>query len=870
MKNRLGLALVFSLFFSVSFSQIGFAQTAARFSGGVCASQGNWIQTALEQSNSIVNAIQTLKDDPNCKALVNVLENTPEITSKSIESFKTEAGKQSESFAGIFRELQAVNEFLSPSGMKNVEGVSQGDAKDILQFLLFRTSLDTMTEIQAKTKFEGLNETQRAYFDNMANRLRSFLNNAKRTAEITTSTTRSILSALPQSELCFQNKPDSGLLIFTALVNSGAALATGGEFTQLGPMVSAIVNYQREMKFMKNLKSVEYERYKVAVACLVESTQESYCALKDAQDALNFFRSSESRESKVKSTDMDPESNPMVGMIVLLRDLPVINAWFQKILFGIDPKLKVEAEMKNSNWDSIVSFIKQLNSLPATFRDQRQIYLESTKNASLDVKQAQVKELVQQLAQIIGGRGPYGMGGGTQNFFSQAMNEDLIPFYLMGKETFPAGFNPKFKGFETFFNEWTAENSNGLGNPDALVDTIEQQMYKFMDKANAQASNYFSQRMVVDPQNLITEGMVGPNVSPYKALHNLLKYYNGLEIKLNRALLETERQPPSGTELDAIKATIAMLKDTSTRIEKILEGMKEVSALDGRGSVEASRVASRKAMDVIYEFGNMLISRDSFISTRTMTALRMDISETLRRRNSLSQSQADLILVSGRDLISRLSRYFSEDPVVQRQDVSQAMPIADANLAAVEDLFGPVLYKSIQELNCSLKGGTACHHMRTEDKPSTEPTVTWNPFSRIYDAFFSRQIKNFQKGLAIWTESPSTDSESYENLRAKLCVQSLAFKSRKDFYELCRGAVLVSEFSDKADAKKLNANYDELYDRITHEETKNVLGMKVRARKDKASKPSLSEAQTTGVCAYRTYLRKNHIYRMYWSYQNLD
>ena len=65
----------------------------------------------------------------------------------------------------------------------------------------------------------------------------------------------------------------------------------------------------------------------------------------------------------------------------------------------------------------------------------------------------------------------------------------------------------------------------------------------------------------------------------------------------------------------------------------------------------------------------MFSSRDSFLTLRTENAVRMDITDTLWRRNHLNQNQDALLASTGKDIIARLSRFFSDDPIVQRLDV---------------------------------------------------------------------------------------------------------------------------------------------------------------------------------------------------------
>jgi len=66
-----------------------------------------------------------------------------------------------------------------------------------------------------------------------------------------------------------------------------------------------------------------------------------------------------------------------------------------------------------------------------------------------------------------------------------------------------------------------------------------------------------------------------------------------------------------------------------------------------------------------------------------------------------------------------------------------------------------------------------------------------------------------------WTSSgvdPSRDDpyKSYDQLRAKLCVQTLAFKNWNYFESLCKGVVLRSRFQKAAEGVQLNMAYEDL------------------------------------------------------------
>ncbi|MGZ3740501.1 MAG: hypothetical protein ACXVB9_14065, partial [Bdellovibrionota bacterium] len=760
------------------------ADSAAQISGGVCASQGNWLQAALEQSNVVVNAINTLKDDPNCKALSSALDKLPQ--AQGLEKMAQENSQgDAQSFAAYFRELQTVSQFLKPTDQVVAEGLKGTEIHDMVQYLTFRKSLDAITEIQAKTKYETLPANQKLLVDNLGARMQSFLNHTKQVTDITISTTQSLMAAIPKSDLCFQNHSSEGMAIFSSLVATGASLVTGGEVTRVGPLISSVMNFNREMKYIRNLKGVEYERYKASVSCLVESTQESYCSLQDAQDALDFFRGDNGQKLATDSGGTyDPMKNPMGGMIVLLRDIPTITGWFQKILFGIDPKLEVEAQMKNSDWDSFLAFVKARNNILGTFREEKKIYSDSA--TSNDEKFAQIKKIIIRLVDVMDEKAKI-------NFFTQGMDQNLIPFYLMGRDHLPDAFSNNNNDFDTFYSAWTSgaiagsdndsdspntpksrDMSLRLTDPDALLATVEARVNTLVDQAGTKSTSYFSQRMVVDPQNLILTGMAGPNISPYRAINNLRTYLTNLIVKLKASKAVLSQDNTHQIDLAAYDTAIPTLEDTIGRLNRIMDAMGQLSKLQGTSDMKASKAAALNAMDVVYEFADMFSSRDSFLTSRTENAVRMDITDTLWRRDHLSENQDDLLATTGKDIIARLSRFFSDDPVVQRLDISAATPIMNANLTAVENLFAPVIFQSIRDLDCQLKGGDFCSKIPDTMVPVGQGPSFWDSVADSLNPHLGSVLST----VTSIFKDPTSDSKALQGLRAKLCIQSLGFESR--------------------------------------------------------------------------------------------
>jgi hypothetical protein len=257
-------------------------------------------------------------------------------------------------------------------------------------------------------------------------------------------------------------------------------------------------------------------------------------------------------------------------------------------------------------------------------------------------------------------------------------------------------------------------------------------------------------------------------------------------------------------------------------------------------------------MDVVYEFANMLDSRDSFLGNRMQTLLQTDISDTLWTNRQLTLQQTQLLSSLGADLVSRLSFYFSNDPVLQRADVSQAKIIHLQNLRSLESLFAKNVFNNILKIDCGIFGGPYCSSAKNLDPVATSIFSNNSVDSLNQTLNAVRQSRWGSGGPA-----PTEDSQAHRYIRAKLCVQSLAFETREKFKEICKGATLISEFSDENNLKGLNVVYDNALETIASIRNSNLTG-------------KIDISRGAGVCAFRSYLRKNHIFRMYQEYRSRD
>lgn len=838
---------------SLGFASASFAADVTRFSGGTCQSQGDWVTAAIQQASDLTNALEALRKDPNCTVLVDALDNSsPKL--KELTTYGKDG--QVTGIAGVYRELEALREYYNPR-KESLGRTNPQSLREIVNYMVFRKGHEVAEDNAMQKRKENMSSTSRLNVDITSQRLQNFLARSSALANLSVETTKGILSKFPDSQKCFMERPNEALMIFSSVISGAAAFATGGQVTNLGELIGSIVRFNREMKFIKAIQPIERARFEASVSCLVESTQEAYCAVQDAQDALDFQRGYDGEKLKKFEEDYNPLNNPMQGLMILNRDVEKITSWMQRVLFGVDPKLIIEATMKNENWDAILGFIKDLNTLPALARDKRNYYMSATQGADRASKASQVKSVIDGLTNVMV------RGAGAVNFFTGSLNQEVIPYFLLGLEELPADYNALTNNWDNAFLKWIPTGQNGLNNPDALMNNLEMRVFLLVGKANALASSYFSSRMIVDSQNLLVEGMNGPDISPYKAMMHVQIYARNLIKKLDEGLKDPIiQQNPANA--DGYASMIPLLEDLDLRISVIVGAMKELKNLrsshatkfeadGGMNPISPSDqvltviAAARKAMDTIYEFNNMMTSRDSFIFNRVVNAVRMDITDTLWRSEHINARQSDVLRQYGKDMIAKLGAMFSQDPTLKRMDISQTAPIHDGNLKGIEEMFAKYLWQAILDIDCKVYGGHYCNvNKNLFGMPDWKANVLLPK-----DPALQKRASSAPWPLSYLIKKPTKDGRQWWDLRAKYCIQSLGFEfARKYFEPLCRGAVLFSEFSDEKDVKNLNVSYDAIYAQIN--------------QLKKEEKPGyLSDVAYAGNCALRSFIRRNHIYRMY-------
>jgi hypothetical protein len=284
------------------------------------------------------------------------------------------------------------------------------------------------------------------------------------------------------------------------------------------------------------------------------------------------------------------------------------------------------------------------------------------------------------------------------------------------------------------------------------------------------------------------------------------------------------------SRIDRILVSFDLLDREAKRLDlKVTSGgysLKNLASFDGKDRAQMTRSFQDVIMAVYLEF-NILLQRDSFFSTRLGTYVRMDYSLRARHED-FSQYTNALLITAGRNVLDRLQEYQKFNIAEAESDLSTANVINMTNLEQMENL--SVSYMEDYLIDLNKRAG--------------------HSFAYVNDPSLLRTLIIGQKSTWYAVKQDQADNEA-ENVRAKVCIQTLAFQRYRHFINLCQGAVLKSTLIAQNGLKNmpLTVEYNKLY--LERSNNDNLF--------NRYSNSSVLPASNrfSNVCALRDYYRNN-------------
>lgn len=824
--------------------------------GSGCASLGSWTQQALQQTQAIKGIVEALKDDPNCAGIETIVPKIAiaEEVLKSPDSDATVADR----LETIPNEIAALSNFMVASPELKSQVLTLMAARKIEAATL---TAGSATGAAVATAVPGVAEAAV-----IAEGIKNLGERSQRSLRVGLDMLDQSLDILPNLDRCLLNKPNQGLAMMSASVKLAAAFASSsdGIGSRMANTVAKLVTFLRNKKFTTRLAELDESEFWMSVSCLMETTTQTYCTARDRHKLLDYsLRQLQPKKDESVTVDVN---NPLAGYYVLTRDVPNVSSWIQKIQFGIEPKLQTDATFKNRVWGYVTELTLTINNLRGLYNETLLTY---NSLPDVEARRTTVLKLIGNLSNMMADGESGGADGRGLNFFTQGVTGQMFPYLLIGLAEIPDEVVNSPNGMS--WDDWMLNRGKWqpmFHAPDELISKIDVKLEELIKGAVDRASIYFQQRMIVDMSNLVVESVTNQASTVVQSFKRISSYLTGLEQKIAE----------SGDE-DSI-LLVPMIRETNARIgsvlvsyqtilEAILSGGKNPDGtFDPKKMDEEIKAAYQSVIETTYQQFNVLLQRDTFLPNRLSTFIHHDYAMRVKRNEDVSSYEKELMVEAGNELLYRLLSLTGNNPTQVKNDLETALVINKRNLHTVESLFKDSVKNIIGQLTFITEqrgaqiptfGETYQQYKKqaiSEKKnffanswgyiwafsSSLGENATYLPWAR--SSIHSKTYQYKPKNEAAF-ESGDDEFGSFQQLKAKYCVQTLAFEDRKYFYDLCRGTILRAAF-DK----------DETEEAAPRDEIPLDLAYSSYANPKTMGKPVNGDS----ICAFQSYGRRNLVY----------
>lgn len=840
--------------FAGYFSQVT-AQAGIYSLGGNCPTQGAWTQMALQQSQNIAQAIQQLKDNPKCKGIENVLLNL-QSAQRDLQTLASGSEVQRESQLEAFPgEFQSLKHAITEGGRHNAGAESM---------LLNRT-------LKAASVSADLNDNSTPAFGtkfSLSNLVGSkqaltvLFNKIKAPTEKGLDMISGVMQKLPEYDECLIGHPRQGLAILSGAVKTAAAYSAAGEGVgdKLGNTIIHFASMARDRKFTQALRQVDETEFWFSVSCLLESAAKNYCEAENAQEILKYTKDQYIATAKKNRPDMINLDNPLEGYYLMVRDLPNIQQWLQKVQFGAKPRLKSDALQKTRIWQQVTDLTNKTNEVEGYFSEQMMLLNELP---DLSSKQNQLFATLESLVTSLSGAGGDIQTSDSAMFFSNTVNSAYLPFFLIGRDSIPPECRANSDGkFPMPWSDYLKSSNNGnyvaeFSDPAKLASVMESKMRWVLEEAGKKASKYFRERLIVDSADLVNQTMSNQYLTVQKSLQNVVNYLTRFEKRLLNS-----KNPD---DIDMLPS----VRETRVKVLRVLRSYADLRALATQMASSPSKVsdtdisprvrdASRKVIDTAFDEFNIWMQKDSFLTGRLSTMIQKDFQMKIKQGLNMSAYQQDIMTITQQHLLDKLISVHGVNPTNSQDDLHQAQVINRRNLNVLQEVFGDTLYRMVVEMKAVADGkGEAGVRRALDEKFKAErktARLAWRYMPTVFPYPGTNLLGWLTAGFAVrerhrdlWYQSGNlnkvsgndTRFGSFAAVQAKFCAQSLAFQNRDFYRDICKGTTMKSYYSDIA-----KTSLDLVYDQYL------PAGMSLKIRND-------PEKTSEAICAVSRYNTRN-------------
>lgn len=649
------------------------------FSAG-CHSQQEWTRSALTYTSGLVQTLQSLAADPDCKSLSGAIGNINNVT---------------EALENLSRNTNAANlNELNKQEQLYLQLMNQTTKSSEIQLL--SSSIQTVQlQIAQQQTYVNLDQS-RPY--------QAFASNAK-----------IILDQASRSPLCMIKHSSVLAGLAGSLGSVGAATLTGGSSLLLASgmdIMNSMIEKGRIHRLNKEISNVDFGMRSAAFSCTLETLSNQYCQSRNSYQILKTVANSQLQSNPAQKTSQ-----------VLVHDLPLFLNWLETVQAGAESANTAIGSRREALVDREAIIRKATEAGPGIINDKQDQFNQQGANNDEEGQWNTLKSVVTELVVKLTGISddPYaGLSSSkkTPSPFADVYGSNagaIGGWILIGVAPERIPLTTGFSGVApiTLASINTLAQLRGTKGADGApivppgykpdFNVVRKQLALWVQKAKELVALQRPKIRNQDTILLITKAATVQNdlkSSPYRSLLTLLQFTDA----------ELAIEGTTGALRIPLKDTRAVLHTIICDIHSVVGDVAAnnqyfvyragFKALEDAETFDCPVVTATPDADAIVKSISEIARLDNgtvFLRDRLEWSLRNSLLHlTYDNQSGISASDA-AILLARNDYVADLQNYTNKDYQLISEDIEFSQGILKSNLRGLATAFGPVIGQILAE-----------------------------------------------------------------------------------------------------------------------------------------------------------------------------
>lgn len=618
-------------------------------------------------ANNIVSTLQTLKDDNDCKTMAGSLVQFNSIQSALDNLTQDQNARQ---VAALRKQQQEI--------LLQIANTSNPAQQDALV-----SYLQTVTVQMAQFQSYAVTDKRFLGLQRKGNALDTLVN-----------TTNALVNQAANNMNCMTKQPGllggiTGLMgsVSSVALTGPASLMTGAA-TQI---LKTVIENHRNKEITKHIADVSSAVSASAYQCVLETLTEQRCNTNDAIALAKLAARSRSNTS--------PKTPIEKAIRLLNHDTSLFLNWLDQVRAGTPPVNQAMATQQATTISRDSAVRSGLSTALGILGQNKPLM-----NGAIDEEVKWTIEIgaVNAIVTALTGMAPATCGNGL-TYQSQGVNpySDVLPGCVAGPwkligvdaSNIPKDGTNRYRSLSDFPSLTELRKEPGMQNIRADLSQVEKGTLDWVrlaaDRVNSELALYLN----LDPDLILTKADTKDmkKDSPQRSLRRIIDYFDSEKVRGSTVGNYKKMYSDTLKKLRAISCDIeAIVKNEDVTFTKMCQDFIDANKKDYVVPADAA-----SALGDIYK-RSVLDNGSGFLSDRLMWALRINLNESIRKKDGVDASQKAALLAAN-DIMNELvgTSGTSDDLTKTFLDGSHSIPIVQDTINGFLETFDRGIYKSM-------------------------------------------------------------------------------------------------------------------------------------------------------------------------------